>query len=316
MASSDVDASATPDELERALEVVGADVRVAPLLMGLVNTGAMITLRDDGGMLTWDSAAELGLHRDDDLPERARPVRVFDLGGRELSLSDGPGYHARIAGRVEASRILGLRSGDEPVRWVKISSLPITSGEAGWSVISIAFDVADLFSQEFTSDDAVLAGEAGPTARAEPHSFVKLEDALEAVGVVPALADLLFRLGDAGNLITIRNPRGDMEWTSGNIWTGSVGAGQPHAGGHAARYLTAAGREMPMNDQGPQRARRSGTAEPAAVVGLLLNGELRWVMLAAVPMARGDDGCSVITVGIDMTSIAGREGTGGLPELP
>jgi len=56
---------------------------------------------------------------------------------------------------------------------------------------------------------------------------------------------------------------------------------------YATRYLTAGGREIPISDQTPERARRSGTAEPAAVVGLLLNDELRWVMLPPFPWRVG-----------------------------
>jgi hypothetical protein len=113
---------------------------LASAVSALLDSGFVITLRDDRGALVQQSqtaADALDIHEDMRGQEFWRAARFFDGNGREIAPADYPAQVVRLTGQPQRARLIGLRSRTGAELWMIMSWLPIARGPAGWSVLSI-----------------------------------------------------------------------------------------------------------------------------------------------------------------------------------
>ncbi len=138
--------------LSSLIRLARPDDALAVALEAMIERSDLIlTLRDGNGHFVQVSprvAERLGKEGAGLGRSRVEGRRFFDGAGRELAFGEHPAQIARLSGRPQLDRTLGIRAGDGAEMWMRISYLPLERDGDGWSVLGVGTDITELRQQE------------------------------------------------------------------------------------------------------------------------------------------------------------------------
>lgn len=127
------------------------DALAAALEAMIERSDLILSVRDGDGRFVQTSrriGERLGSEGDGLGRNRVEGRRFFDGSGREIALVEHPAQIARISGRPQLDRTIGILAENGAEMWMRISYLPLERDGDGWSVLAVGIDITEAHQLE------------------------------------------------------------------------------------------------------------------------------------------------------------------------
>lgn len=138
--------------LSSLIRLARPDDTLATALEAMIERSDLIlTLRDGDGRFVQISPRideRLGSEGDGLGRSRVEGRRFFDGSGREIALVEHPAQIARVSGKPQLDRTIGILAENGAEMWMRISYLPLKRDGDGWSVLAVGIDITEAHQLE------------------------------------------------------------------------------------------------------------------------------------------------------------------------